>query len=237
MPARKGSLGAKWRRIGHYFGYPACCIADFVTRALRLRAPSYFQALAAGNTGFVPCPGCASAVVSGRFKLGELVRNRVCSAPFPQTDTATSVELARFLAVDSSGAGVTVPDVTAAAAPPASDTWTLIRMTWPQGSISRWVVPTSKLDDELSGVQHFMGPDMSLSSAELTPDQGRAIGPLANRLDWLDRLMCDLSVAEDVRRTASSEYEKLQDELDTVLDALGLTVRPSGPNLGTSMLR
>lgn len=76
---------------GLYYGYPVCCIVDFITN-MEKRAASAYQSpncytepqlqIADMHTGFVPCPTCAKNVVDGKIKLQELLVNRKANFAF-----------------------------------------------------------------------------------------------------------------------------------------------------------
>jgi hypothetical protein len=79
----------EWYRMqGVYFGYPACCIDNFIARSHINFAPHSLhkhQKKVHQNLGFVPCPACAAEVAAGSKTLHDLIRNRFCPEPFPNS--------------------------------------------------------------------------------------------------------------------------------------------------------
>lgn len=68
--------------IGKFFGYPKCCINWFINnRMINWKPLDEQQELVNGNKGFIPCPECAKKVT--KETLSSLIKNRVCSTPFP----------------------------------------------------------------------------------------------------------------------------------------------------------
>lgn len=70
-----------WISNGIYFGYPTCCIAEFITEvnsgAYKKRNRRKFN-----GTGYVPCKACnrqPKAVI-----LMEIEQSRICKTPFPE---------------------------------------------------------------------------------------------------------------------------------------------------------
>lgn len=64
------------RDFGTYFGFPPCCIADFLTRDSAPRIPRKLS-----GTGYIPCPSCNEKPVEAL--VATIRQNRICSAPFP----------------------------------------------------------------------------------------------------------------------------------------------------------
>lgn len=75
--------------VGRYFGYPECCIKDFMSRD---EAPEEKRQLC--GSGYIPCPDCNNKETYQI--LIEINRNRVHYEPFPLSDT--SEELLDFFA-------------------------------------------------------------------------------------------------------------------------------------------
>jgi hypothetical protein len=85
---------------GVFFGYPNCCIDFFLKRSERLLsgdtkgwASSLTPAQDNFTQGFIPCKKCAETVKPG--KEGTLIKNRICSTPYPVE--GDSLELEKFM--------------------------------------------------------------------------------------------------------------------------------------------
>jgi len=68
---------------GNFYGYPKCCINDFIHNHCNNKKPSKQQELAGGYTGFVPCLKCTPKILSGKIELSNLINNRIFEKPFP----------------------------------------------------------------------------------------------------------------------------------------------------------
>lgn len=77
--------------LGLYFGYPNCCIIDFMSRGAY---PDVDRKLK--GTGFVPCAVCD--LKSEEDILEDIYRNRVCPVPFPDGDDAGFDYIERIIA-------------------------------------------------------------------------------------------------------------------------------------------
>lgn len=75
-----------WNKIGRFLGYPECCIRAFVSEI-----PSEEQVQVANGTGFIPCKEHTRQVLSGQKKLGDLIKNRFFSVPFPASGHNDSI--------------------------------------------------------------------------------------------------------------------------------------------------
>lgn len=66
---------------GLYFGYPKCCIEDFVNR---FPEPPPVERREIHNfKGFIPCKECCDKILSGKATLESLITNRICQTAFP----------------------------------------------------------------------------------------------------------------------------------------------------------
>jgi hypothetical protein len=74
-----------WQERGRYYGYPECCIENFVNKVI-FRKLSKEQEQVHKNHGFIPCPECAKKVVEGITTLEGLIKDRICKTPFPIDD-------------------------------------------------------------------------------------------------------------------------------------------------------
>lgn len=69
---------AHWGQCGRYYGYPACCIQDFIRRnqcnnQMPRMEPTRCQSLAGKQSGFIPCIPCAWKVLSKQCSLEDLI--------------------------------------------------------------------------------------------------------------------------------------------------------------------
>lgn len=78
-------------KMGRYFGYPECCIADFVRHILKYR-----EGKADGRekrklhgTGYVPCAKCNRK--SERTLIATIRKNRICKYVFPAEPSISKV--------------------------------------------------------------------------------------------------------------------------------------------------
>lgn len=74
-----------FKKIGVYYGYPSCCIDDWIARTIIANPaiqPSWDQERAGDYTGFLPCPTHAKQVLDKKIALKDLVQNRQCEIPF-----------------------------------------------------------------------------------------------------------------------------------------------------------
>ena len=79
MSARKSWKGKGFGKAGNYFGYPQCCIDEFI----RTNSPRHKICLLAGaHTGFIPCYNHSCKILRNDVTLTELIKNRKCMKPF-----------------------------------------------------------------------------------------------------------------------------------------------------------
>ncbi len=71
--------------MGQYFGYPPCCIDDFIERMVGTLAMLPVQRDTCEN-GFVPCVNCATMLQLGKRKARVLIRKRWCKFAFSNDD-------------------------------------------------------------------------------------------------------------------------------------------------------
>lgn len=76
VPRRKNT--SQWIKAGLWFGYPKCCITQFIGDDIpgRNRDVSY--------GGFIPCDGCAQRIRDKEITIEDLIQNRVEPKPFPK---------------------------------------------------------------------------------------------------------------------------------------------------------
>jgi hypothetical protein len=68
---------------GKYYGYPKCCINDFVMNHYNNKTSSKLQELAGGYTGYVPCIKCSKLILYEKTKIEDIIKNRIYKKPFP----------------------------------------------------------------------------------------------------------------------------------------------------------
>ncbi len=73
-------------RMGVFFGYPSCCVAEFVAMAMEGKQPNAGQKLVSEGTGFIPCLEHTDAIVAGTITIAELISNRICKTEFPNDE-------------------------------------------------------------------------------------------------------------------------------------------------------
>lgn len=82
--------------LGVYYGFPLCCIHQFVNGELTHRLPEWQgRTLPLDGSGFVPCVKCAVEKTEEQL-IEEITRNRLSPIPFPDDDSGTwkTVDLA-----------------------------------------------------------------------------------------------------------------------------------------------
>lgn len=76
--------------LGKYFGYPDCCIHDFIRRINSLDGHEIKLTENQNNvhlhTGFVPCDKCSTYLLENNICISSLIRNRECEFEFPYED-------------------------------------------------------------------------------------------------------------------------------------------------------
>jgi hypothetical protein len=63
-------------RHGQRFGYPDCCITDFLHRRWKVEPMTDLQQRIAQGSGFVPCNSCCAKVDAGEITLDGLLVDR-----------------------------------------------------------------------------------------------------------------------------------------------------------------
>jgi hypothetical protein len=87
-------IGEKRICTGQYYGYPKCCIIEFLKVAdLRRKDAAKWSELrkakaqsydVSNHSGFIPCMAHAKMIYEGKASLASLISNRVCKYPFPE---------------------------------------------------------------------------------------------------------------------------------------------------------
>ena len=67
---------------GKKYGYPDCCIKQFVNMAITNNCPSRIQIKISNNSGYIPCSYCCWKVLSKQINLNDLICNRIYEKPF-----------------------------------------------------------------------------------------------------------------------------------------------------------
>ena len=73
---------SRYYAFGQNFGYPLCCINEFVLDISENRRCSPIRLKVSKGSGFVPCGVCAEKILSKKVTLKELVVNRYAKYPF-----------------------------------------------------------------------------------------------------------------------------------------------------------
>jgi len=70
---------------GIYFGYPLCCINEFIDDLSKGESPHRRNKLAGIKTdgAFHPCRKHTQDILDGKIKIEDLIDSRVCPYPFP----------------------------------------------------------------------------------------------------------------------------------------------------------
>lgn len=72
-----------WKLYGEYFGYPKCCIESFDKQNKFTRNQRYVHK----RKGFIPCDSCAEKILNNETTIEGLIKDRICSLPYPKTQT------------------------------------------------------------------------------------------------------------------------------------------------------
>lgn len=80
----------RYRLLGKFFGFPKCCIEEFVIKS----KPNFwflYKREFCGN-GFIPCDKCVERIKKDKIKLEDLISNRICTIPYSKTTLHPSLE-------------------------------------------------------------------------------------------------------------------------------------------------
>ena len=72
--------------LGQFFGYPQCCVNEFVGNFVPYWERAEIVQLTMEG-GFIPCPACAAKILSKEITIEGLIQNRICTVPFHQSKT------------------------------------------------------------------------------------------------------------------------------------------------------
>lgn len=75
-----------WSANGRYYGYPNCCIQEFIKRYIEQYEHTEEQVSVANGTGFVPCIECTKKITDGEINLEGLIKNRKHFNEFPNDE-------------------------------------------------------------------------------------------------------------------------------------------------------
>jgi hypothetical protein len=73
-------------KCGKYYGYPNCCINDFVIRVHNNQKVKPIQEFTGQYTGFVPCINCSKKIIKEKLSPHDIIKNRKCKSKFPFYD-------------------------------------------------------------------------------------------------------------------------------------------------------
>ena len=73
------------RKLGEYFGYPKCCIDQFM-KCYTNRMPPNKICTESAYEGFVPCIEHSKQIKAKKIKIGDLIQKRCCKKEFPYDD-------------------------------------------------------------------------------------------------------------------------------------------------------
>ena len=77
---------------GRYFGYPQCCIDQFITNFEKRVRIGAANKNAANGHGFIPCNVHSLQIINKQIKIEDLIHNRVCEKAFPNDNGSSIVE-------------------------------------------------------------------------------------------------------------------------------------------------
>jgi len=86
-------------KVGEYFGYPKCCIRQFM-EVYNIPANKTKYAICytvSTNTGFIPCMEHAKQIMCKEIKLADLINDRKCDAKFPHQRDALLIQFRKQL--------------------------------------------------------------------------------------------------------------------------------------------
>jgi len=81
-----------FNKTGIYFGYPQCCIDQFITNFEKRVRVGKANKKAANGHGFIPCDAHALQIINKQIKLEDLIHDRVCEMVFPNDNGCVIVE-------------------------------------------------------------------------------------------------------------------------------------------------
>jgi hypothetical protein len=75
-------------KMGLIYGYPKCCVNDYVIRMVNDQAPEAeeIQAYAGQYGGYVPCMKCTNKIIREKIPLEKIIKNRIYKKYYPCDD-------------------------------------------------------------------------------------------------------------------------------------------------------
>jgi hypothetical protein len=73
-----------WTAVGKFYGYPDCCIKEFLVNASQMLPPEGVRKQAA-HRGFVPCENHSRELLQLKVSYSGLLKNRICPMPLDNT--------------------------------------------------------------------------------------------------------------------------------------------------------
>jgi hypothetical protein len=88
-------LDIQWRALGQHYGYPACCIEEFLKDCCQVTKDRFPGAPWLG-TGYIPCPCCAEKAISDfdDFVTAVIAPARCANAVFPEEGPEEDIDAA-----------------------------------------------------------------------------------------------------------------------------------------------
>lgn len=83
----------RWKALGEYFGFPECCIKEFLETACQSTKDRYPEGPWSG-TGFLPCLQCSEKALEFKsFVRDYITPHRVCPTPFPRNGSIARMDI------------------------------------------------------------------------------------------------------------------------------------------------
>ena len=73
-------------KMGLIYGYPKCCINDFVIRMVNDQEPEEIQGYAGQYGGYAPCIKCTNKIIKEKIPLEKIIKNRIYKKKYPLDD-------------------------------------------------------------------------------------------------------------------------------------------------------
>ena len=70
------------KKLGKYYGYPQCCIDQFVKETEKGIMSGKLRNIPSNYTGFIPCDNHIEQIIRGVVKIEDLIQNRECNNKF-----------------------------------------------------------------------------------------------------------------------------------------------------------
>jgi hypothetical protein len=94
-------LDVQWRALGQHFGYPQCCVEEFLKDCCQTTKDRYPNGPWLG-TGYIPCPCCAAKAAGNfdDFVATVIAPVRLAATPFPEEGCDDAIDNAIVAAWD-----------------------------------------------------------------------------------------------------------------------------------------